>query len=170
MPEFNSLPYGIQTPVGEELNRLQASAEIFNSQDAHIRRQNAAEERDRRLRADAPLNDPVRILPRAQSPDYRPQSPNYPPPDLSPLAALFDPNDRATTPPRAPYRLTSRLAVAPTATPVLETPVPPAVDQPVKTNAQHAGSRRSVKPRKRKSKKRNMSKMKKRKNKTKKRK
>ena len=149
MSAENSLPYGIRRPVGQELNSLQASAAIFNRRDENIRRQNAEEAR----RAAASLNDPVRIL-------SRPQSPDYPPPD---------PNDRATTPPRAPYP--NRLAVAtPVATSVLETPVPPAVDKPVKINAEQGGSRRSVKLRKRKSKKRNMSKMKKRKNKTNKRK
>lgn len=157
MSAENSLPHGIRIPVGEELNRLQASAAIFDRRDDNIQREDA------RLRAAAPFNNPVRIV-------DRPQSPDYPPPDLNPLTASFDPNDRATTPPRAPYRLTSRLAVAPTATPVLETPVPPAVDQPVEINAKNGGSRRSVKLRKRKSKKRNMSKMKKRKRYTKKRK
>ena len=144
MSASNRFPDGIQVPVGAQLDSLRESAAIFDRRDDNIRRQNAEEAR----RAAASLNDPVRIL-------SRPQSPDYPPPD---------PNDRATTPPRAPYP--NRLAVA---TPVA-TSVPPAADQPVKINAEQGGSRRSVKLRKRKSKKRNMSKMKKRKNKTKKRK
>ena len=95
---------------------------------------------------------------------------------LIPLAVSTpQPPDRATSPPRSPYRAPYRLA-PPQAASIPATPLPallslpPAIDQPVKINAEQGGSRRSVKLRKRKSKKRNMSKMKKRKNKTNKRK
>ena len=79
MSAENSLPYGIRIPSGQQLDRLRESAARMDSQAAYIRREEAR-------RAAASLNDPVRIL-------SRPQSPDYPPPD---------PNDRATTPPRAP--------------------------------------------------------------------
>ena len=76
------------------------------SRDEYRRRQDREDrEEQARLRAaapasalnpiDEPLNNPVRIV-------DRPQSPDYPPPDLDPRSP---PPSRPNTPPRPPYRL-----------------------------------------------------------------
>jgi hypothetical protein len=98
-------------PLSDARLRLR-SLYAQQSRDDYRRRQDREEEA--RLRAAAPaaavnplaepFNNPVRIL-------HRPQSPDYPPPDLNP---------RPPTPPRPPYRLAPRVALEPLVQPFNE--------------------------------------------------